>query len=144
MLIGMDHGNRLIKLVKSEPFTCGLAESEVRPYGTDVLSYKDKYYQLSDQRIPYHRDKTEDDRYFILTLFGIAKEIGVFQNRLTYTAKRPDNIWLSPASGGGKLKHAKKSRRQKHTEAGLSRSSLRLDCRLHTMAASGSRSSIIL
>ena len=75
MLIGIDHGNRLMKLVRCEPFTCGLVESDVRPFGSDVLYYGGKYYQLSDQRIPYHRDKTEDERYFVLTLFAIAKDI---------------------------------------------------------------------
>lgn len=75
MLIAMDHGNKQMKLVRSEPFISGLSESEVRPFGTDVLKYKDKYYQISDQRIPYRRDKTEDDRFFVLTLFGIANEI---------------------------------------------------------------------
>ncbi len=61
--------------MRSEPFISGLTESEVRPFGMDVLKYKDKYYQISDQRIPYRRDKTEDDWFFILTLFGIASEI---------------------------------------------------------------------
>ena len=75
MLIAMDHGNKQCKLVRSEPFISGLSESEVQPFGTDVLKYRDKYYQLSDQRIPYRRDKTEDDRFFVLTLFGIANEI---------------------------------------------------------------------
>ena len=75
MLIAMDHGNKQCKLVRSEPFISGLTESEVRPFGPDVLKYGDKYYQISDQRIPYRRDKTEDDRFFILTLFGIANEI---------------------------------------------------------------------
>lgn len=75
MLIAMDHGNKQCKLVQSEPFISGLSESEVRPFGTDVLKYRDTYYQISDQRIPYRRDKTEDDRFFILTLFGIANEI---------------------------------------------------------------------
>ena len=75
MLIAADHGNKQMKLVRSEPFISGLLESEVRPFGTDVLRYGDKYYQISDQRIPYRRDKTEDDRFFILTLFGIASEI---------------------------------------------------------------------
>ena len=75
MLIAIDHGNRLCKGVHFEPFVSGLAESDVQPYGKDVLKYRGKYYQLSDQRIPYHRDKTEDDRFFLLTLFGIAKEI---------------------------------------------------------------------
>lgn len=75
MLIGIDHGNRSIKLARVEPFTCGLDTKESQPYGTDYLEYKGRYYLLSDSRIPYRRDKTEDDRYFILTLFGIAKEI---------------------------------------------------------------------
>lgn len=75
MLIAMDHGNKQMKLVRSEPFISGLSESEVQPFGADVLKYKEKYYQISDQRIPYRRDKTEDDRFFILTLFGIANEI---------------------------------------------------------------------
>ena len=47
----------------------------MQPFGKDVLKYRGKYYQLSDQRIPYHRDKSEDPRFFVLTLFGIAKEI---------------------------------------------------------------------
>ncbi len=37
--------------------------------------YRGKYYTLTDQRIPYRRDKTEDERFFILTLFAIAHEI---------------------------------------------------------------------
>jgi len=75
MLIAIDHGNKQMKLVRSEPYISGLLESEVRPFGPDVLKYKEKYYQISDQRIPYRRDKTEDDRFFILTLFGLANEI---------------------------------------------------------------------
>lgn len=75
MLIAIDHGNKQIKLVRSEPFVSGLLESEVQPFSADVLKYKETYYQISDQRIPYRRDKTEDDRFFILTLFGIAREI---------------------------------------------------------------------
>lgn len=38
-------------------------------------AYRGKYYTLTDQRIPYRRDKTEDERFFILTLFAIAHEI---------------------------------------------------------------------
>ncbi len=75
MLIAIDNGNRLVKGVHFEPFISGLVESEVKPFGANVLKYRGKYYQLSDQRIPYHRDKTEDERFFVLTLFGIAKEI---------------------------------------------------------------------
>lgn len=31
-----------------------------------MIQYKGKYYTLSDQRVPYMRDKTADERYFIL------------------------------------------------------------------------------
>lgn len=75
MLIAIDHGNYSIKSVNCEPMKAGLQESDVRPFGTDVLKYKGKFYQLSEQRIPYRRDKTEDERYFVLTLFAIAREI---------------------------------------------------------------------
>jgi len=75
MLIAIDHGNRLCKGAHIEPFISGLTESEVEPFGANVLKYQGRYYQLTDQRIPYRRDKTEDDRFFVLTLFGITKEI---------------------------------------------------------------------
>lgn len=42
---------------------------------SDKGTYRGKYYTLTDQRIPYRRDKTEDERFFILTLFAIAHEI---------------------------------------------------------------------
>lgn len=34
-----------------------------------------KFWTLSGQRISYMRDKTKDERYWILTLFAIAKEL---------------------------------------------------------------------
>ena len=39
------------------------------------MKYRGKYYTLSEKRIPYHRDKTEDDRFWVLTLFAIAYEL---------------------------------------------------------------------
>jgi plasmid segregation protein ParM len=75
MLISVDHGNKQIKTVHSKPFTSGLRESATLPFGEDILRYQDKYYALSNERIPYRRDKTEDDRFFILTLFAVANEI---------------------------------------------------------------------
>ena len=75
MLIAIDHGNKQIKTINCEPFTSGLLESDTQPFGKDVLMYKGKYYQVTDQRIPYRKDKTEDERFFILTLFAIANEI---------------------------------------------------------------------
>ena len=75
MLIAIDHGNKLIKTPNHDPFTSGLQESDTPPFGGETLKYQGKYYTLSEKRIPYHRDKTEDERFFILTLFAIAYEI---------------------------------------------------------------------
>ena len=45
-------------------FTSGLSESDTRPpFGENILQYGGKYYVLSEQRIPYLRDKTLDDRF---------------------------------------------------------------------------------
>lgn len=75
MLIAVDHGNKQIKTVHTPPFTSGLIQSDTPGFGTDALTYRGKYYTLTDQRIPYRRNKTEDERFFILTLFAIAHEI---------------------------------------------------------------------
>ena len=75
MLIAVDHGNKLTKVVNHAPFTSGLQESDNPPFGGETLKYRGKYYTLSEKRIPYHRDKTEDERFFVLTLFAIAYEI---------------------------------------------------------------------
>ena len=53
----------------------GLKQSVTRPFGQNVLRYQNTYYTLSTERIPYRKDKTEDDRFFILTLFALAGEI---------------------------------------------------------------------
>lgn len=75
MLIAIDHGNKQMKTIHSKPFVSGLMESITKPFGSDILEYQNRFYTLSNQRIPYKRDKTEDDRFFILTLFGIAEEL---------------------------------------------------------------------
>lgn len=75
MIISIDHGNKQIKTVHCPPFTSGLKVSSTVPFGKDILKYEGDYYALSNQRIPYHRDKTEDERFFHLTLFAIAREI---------------------------------------------------------------------
>lgn len=100
MLIAIDHGNKQTKLVRSEPYISGLLESEVRPFGADVLKYRDKYYQITDQRIPYRRDKTEDDRFFILSLFGIANEIEATGNYSPSLMRVQLAVGLPPAHYG--------------------------------------------
>jgi len=75
MLLSIDHGNRQMKS-SHFVFTSGLTESDTKPpFGDDILRYNNKYYTLSEKRIPYTRRKHEDERFFILTLFAIAKEI---------------------------------------------------------------------
>ena len=75
MLIGVDHGNKQIKTVHCNPFVSGLKQSVTRPFGQNVLRYQNTYYTLSTERIPYRKDKTEDDRFFILTLFALTGEM---------------------------------------------------------------------
>lgn len=74
MLIGVDHGNKQIKTVHCEPFVSGLQQSMTKPFGQS-LQYRGSYYTLSSERIPFRKDKTEDDRFFILTLIAIAEEL---------------------------------------------------------------------
>ena len=73
IVIPVDHGNQNIK-GENVVFTSGLVESDCKPMLGDYLYYKNRYYSLTDQRIPYMRDKTKDERFFILTLFAIAME----------------------------------------------------------------------
>ena len=100
MLIAIDHGNKSVKLPRGDPFVSGLVESEVAPFGKDVLKYRGRYYQLSDHRIPYHRDKTEDERFFILTLFAIAREINAAGRYTAGTIQVQLAVGLPPAHFG--------------------------------------------
>ena len=75
MLIAIDHGNHACKTVHFN-FVSGLAQHSVRPPMADeVLEYNGEFWTLSSQRLPYRRDKTRDESFFILTLFAIAKEL---------------------------------------------------------------------
>lgn len=75
MLVAIDHGNYAVKTPHFS-FISGLAEHTVKPpLADEVLEYEGKYWTLSGKRLSYMRDKTRDDRYFILSLFAIAKEL---------------------------------------------------------------------
>lgn len=75
MLIAIDHGNFAIK-TEHHSFVSGLAEHSVKPPMADeIVEYAGSYWTLSGQRISYMRDKTNDERFFILSLFAIAREI---------------------------------------------------------------------
>jgi len=57
-------------------FPSSYVESKYLPsIGGDVLRYEGKTYTLVDQCLPVLSDKTEDERYFILSLIAIGKEL---------------------------------------------------------------------
>lgn len=75
MVISIDHGNKSLK-TKNRVFTSGLVVSDSKPgIKKDTVYWNGKYYSLTEKRISYMRDKTEDDRFFVLTLFAIAYEL---------------------------------------------------------------------
>ena len=75
MVISVDHGNKAIKTPHKQ-FTSGLVISDSKPgFQTDYIFWDGKYYTLTEQRIAYMRDKTEDQRFYALTLFAIAYEL---------------------------------------------------------------------
>jgi len=76
MLIAIDHGNYAIKNSSGDSFISGLSEHSVQPpLATDTIEWGGKYWTLTESRIPVMRDKTKDDRFFILSLFAIAREL---------------------------------------------------------------------
>lgn len=75
MIIAVDHGNSSIK---TEHFSFPSAlekHANKPPMASDILEYEGAFWTMSGQRIPYMMDKTKDDRFFILTLIAIAKEM---------------------------------------------------------------------
>ena len=73
--VGVDIGNYDIKT----PHTVtpsGYSVKECVPFGVDeYIKLGDKYYIPSEERFPYVKDKTQNERAFVFTLFGIAKEM---------------------------------------------------------------------
>jgi len=75
MLIAIDHGNKQVKTIH-KTFTSGYVESEFDPkLGGETICFEGKYYTLAEKRINYMRDKTVDERFFVLTMFALAYEI---------------------------------------------------------------------
>ena len=78
MIIGVDHGNAQIKTARC-CFPAGLAEYSVMPpLASDVIEMDGRIWTLVGKRIPYMRDKTQNESYFILTLFAICKDCLVY------------------------------------------------------------------
>lgn len=77
LMIPIDTGNKAIK-TEHHNFDAGLTIFEKEPSEMEeAIFYQNDYYRLSDTRGIYLEDKTQDDRYFILTLFAIAKELEI-------------------------------------------------------------------
>lgn len=108
MLIAIDHGNKQMKTAH-KTFSSGLCVSDTRPpFGENVLFYEGKYYTLSEQRIPYMRDKTADERFFILTLFAIAFELRIMRCSVNEVTDIKLAVGLPPAHYGTQYKRFEK------------------------------------
>ena len=81
MVISVDTGNKMIKTEHYE-FNSGIDVLDTIPGENDeVIEFGGKYYRTTNRRISYMEDKTEDDRYYILTLIAIAKELDTMKKR---------------------------------------------------------------
>ena len=75
MVVAIDQGNKQYKTAHSV-YTSGFTATSTKPgFGSDILKYDGQYYMLSQTRRGYQRNKTLSEDCFILTLFGIAKEL---------------------------------------------------------------------
>ena len=77
MNIGIDHGYYAVK-TRHFSFPAGISPYRYEPYTLqNVLEYGGNYYVCGTGRQSLQRSKTENDRYYLLTLAAIAKEIKV-------------------------------------------------------------------
>ena len=91
MIVSIDHGNKSIK-TPTLLFTSGLVESTTKPgIQGDYIFWNGKYYSLTEKRISYLRGKTEDDRFYVLSL-------GLLQFRKTPHTTLLSKPLLSPGT----------------------------------------------
>ena len=96
--------NKQIKTIHCPPFVSGLQQSITKPFGENIIQCNGTYYALSNQRIPYRKDKTEDDRFFHLTLFGAANEIEAMKCYTEEVIRIQLAVGLPPAHFGAQNK----------------------------------------
>lgn len=80
ILITIDHGNKNIKVLGNDGtnycFTTGYVESITEPISSEnLLIYNNKFYTIGTNRFPVTFDKSIDDRFFMLTLAAIARNL---------------------------------------------------------------------
>lgn len=77
IIIGIDHGNSQIKTLNTT-FPSGIIEhGNINPGLDNVLEYEGKYYSCAMEHASLERDKTISERYYLLTLIAIAKELKI-------------------------------------------------------------------
>lgn len=76
-VVAIDTGNKNIKVPHAEPFTSGLIKHgpSAPPVSAETLKLDGNYFSLTETRIPAMFDKTKTEDFYILTLFGIAREL---------------------------------------------------------------------
>jgi len=79
MVIAVDTGNSEITTINFR-FCSGLVEHRARPLADEYIEYAGSFWTLSNDHIPYVRNKAADNRFFVLTLFAIVKELTQAKN----------------------------------------------------------------
>lgn len=74
LLIAVDHGNKQMKTIH-EVFVSGVTTGKTKPPFGEFIKFEDTYYTLQNKRQTYLKDKTQNETYFVLTLFAIVKEL---------------------------------------------------------------------
>lgn len=88
MVISVDTGNKQIKTAH-QTFLSGIVPYDTVPpmaAPSDYIQYNGTYYVKSSKRGYYQKDKSNNDRYFILTLMAIVAELdrNEFQQEIRY------------------------------------------------------------
>ena len=86
-IIAIDHGNSFVKLASGDAFPAGLADAH--GIAGETVEYRGRQYALSNRRLPYMRDKTATEDYFILTLFALARELDGLEENITLAIGLP-------------------------------------------------------
>lgn len=109
-VIGVDHGNSSIKTANFVT-TTGIAQVSTEPaLKENVLEIDNKYYSLTNARFGLKLDKTEDQKFYLLTLVAIAQEL---RYRGIHTANIYLAVGLPPARFGAEKEKFKKYMLQK-------------------------------
>lgn len=92
IIVSVDHGNSFIKGhgIKYPSF-CTESQYE-QILSTNTIKYKGRYFTVTDGRFPMMSDKTQDEKYFILTLPTVAitlRRIGLRKANICIAAGLP-------------------------------------------------------